>query len=63
MNLKNVGLIGRVMPLEDTLWMAFSGTGVEFFVTGTFARIAFLADDTWCGIPENRARVAVYVDE
>ncbi|MBR6537746.1 MAG: hypothetical protein IKT67_11175 [Lachnospiraceae bacterium] len=63
MNLKNVGLIGRVMPLEDTLWMALSGTGVEFFVTGTFARIAFLADDTWCGIPENRARVAVYVDE
>ena len=63
MNLENVRLIGRVMPLEDTLWMALSGTGVEFSVTGTFARITFLTDDTWCGEPENRSRVAVYVDE
>lgn len=63
MNLKKVRLIGRVMPLEDTLWMALSGTGIEFSVTGTFARITFLTDDTWCGEPENRSRVAVYVDE
>ncbi len=62
MNVKNVRLIGRVMPLENTLWMALSGTGVEFFVSGTFAKITFIADDTWNGVPENRARVAVYVD-
>ncbi len=62
MNIENVRLIGRVMPLEDTLWMALSGTGVEFSVTGKTARVTFVADDTWSGVPENRARVAVYVD-
>ena len=62
MNFKNVRLIGRVMPLEDTLWMALSGAGIEFSVTGTNAEITFLADDTWSGVPENRVRVAVYVD-
>lgn len=62
MNLKNVRLIGRVMPLEDTLWMALSGTGAEFTVTGKFVKITFLADNTRSGVPENRVRVAVYVD-
>ena len=62
MNLDKVRLIGRVMPIENTLWLALSGTGVEFVVTGTEARITFVADDTWSGVPENRARVAVYAD-
>ena len=62
MNLESVRLIGRVMPLEDTLWLALSGTGIEFSVTGTKTSITFVADDTWNGVPENRARVAVYVD-
>lgn len=62
MKFENVRLIGRVMPLEDTLWMALSGTGIEFSVTGTKASITFVADDTWNGVPENRARVAVYLD-
>lgn len=62
MDTKNVRFIGRVMPLEDTLWMALSGTGVEFSVNGTYVKITFLADDTWSGVPENRVRVAVYVD-
>lgn len=60
--MKNVRLVGRVIPLEDTLWMALSGTGVEFLVTGKFVKISFLADDTWNGVPENRARLAVYMD-
>ena len=63
MNLDKVRLIGRVMPIEDTLWMAHSGTGVECSVSGTWARIDFIADDTWSGPKENRARVAVYVDD
>ena len=62
MKFENVRLIGRVMPLEDTLWLALSGTGIEFSVTGTKTSITFVADDTWNGVPENRARVAVYVD-
>lgn len=63
MELANVRVIGRVMPLENTLWMALSGTGIEFSVTGTFVKITFLADNTWSGVPENRARVAVYMDD
>ena len=62
MNIENVRLIGRVMPLDDTLWMALSGTGIECSVTGTYTKITLVADDTWSGVPENRVRVAVYVD-
>ncbi len=62
MDIKNVRLIGRVMPLEDTVWMALSGTGIEFSVTGTFTKVTLAADDTWSDVPENRARVAVYAD-
>ena len=63
MNLNQVKLIGRVMPLENTLWMALSGTGIEFSVAGTRASITLVADDTWNGVPENQTRVAVYVDD
>lgn len=63
MNWDKVKLLGRVMPLENTLWMALSGTGAEFSVTGKSVRVTLVADDTWNGVPENRARVAVYVDE
>lgn len=62
MKFENVRFIGRVMPLEDTVWMVLSGTGIEFSVTGTFAKITLMADDTRSDVPENRARVAVYVD-
>ena len=62
MKLDKVRLIGRVMPIEDTLWMVLSGTGVEFQTTGTWAKVTFVADDTWDGPAENRVRVAVYVD-
>ena len=61
--MENVRLIGRVMPLENTLWMALSGTGVEFSVTGKSVRVTLVADDTRNGVPENQARVAVYVDD
>lgn len=63
MNWDNVRLIGRVMPLENTLWMALSGTGIEFSVAGTRASITLVADDTWSGVPENQTRVALYVDD
>ena len=62
MNCEKVRVVGRVMPVEDTLWLALSGTGVEFFVKGKSAQVTFVADDTWNGVPENRVRVAVYVD-
>lgn len=60
--MKQVKLIGRVMPLENTLWMTLSGTGVEFSVTGKSASITFVADSTWNGVPENQVRVVVYMD-
>lgn len=62
MNTENVKLIGRVLPVEDTLWLALSGTGAEFVATGTKATVTVVSDDTWSGVPENQARVAVYVD-
>lgn len=62
MNYEKVKFIGRVMPIEDTVWMALSGTGIEFSVTGRSARVTFVADSTWNGVVENQARVAVYVD-
>ena len=63
MDWDKVRFIGRVMPLENTLWMALSGTGAEFSVTGTRVRITLVGDDTWNGVPENQTRVAVYVDD
>ena len=63
MDWDKVRFIGRVMPLKNTLWMALSGTGAEFCVTGTKASITLVADDTWNGVPENQTRVAVYVDD
>ena len=62
MNLNHVRVIGRVMPLENMLWMALSGTGVEFRVTGTEAAVTFVADDSCMGNPDDRTRIAVYTD-
>lgn len=60
--LENVRRIGRAVFLEDTVWMALSGSGAEFLVTGTKASITLKADSTWNGNPDDRVRVAVYVD-
>lgn len=58
----NVRTIGRTCMRKDTLWMALSGSGAEFSVTGTKASVTMKADNTAQGDEVNRARVAVYLD-
>ncbi len=58
----NVRTIGRTMQIENTLWMALSGSGAEFCVKGTKLSITFEADNRWCDGTENQVRVAIYVD-
>ena len=63
-NTDNVKPLGRTCFIDNTLWLAFSGSGAAFHFRGTLARVAFLADDT-ASIPgneNNHARVAVYVN-
>ncbi len=59
---ENVRTIGRTEMLKDTLWMALSGSGAEFSVTGTKASVTMKADGSAKGDENNRTRVAVYVD-
>lgn len=57
-----VRTIGRAKVYKDTLWMALSGTGAEFIVTGKKVSITMKADSTVAGGAENQARIAVYLD-
>lgn len=60
----NVKQLGRTYLMDDTLWLAFSGTGVDFSYTGKKLNLDLVGD----GVSEvkdnneNYARFAVYVD-
>lgn len=60
----NIKPLGRTCFIDNTLWMAFSGTGAAFTFCGTKAVVTMLADDTAAvpGNEENWARVAIYVN-
>lgn len=58
----NVKTIGRTREYKDTLWMAHSGSGAEFCVTGTKANVTLRADSSVSGSTENLSRVAIYLD-
>lgn len=45
-NTDNVKPLGRTCFVEDTLWMAFSGTGAAFTFRGTKAVVTLLGDNT-----------------
>lgn len=57
--------IGRTYPLDDALWFAFSGTGVEFVFEGRELSVTLLADAAAVkeNNEENYARYAIYVDD
>ncbi len=57
-----VRAIGRTWMLEDTLWMAHSGSGAEFSVTGKKVSITLKADSSCAGSRDGQARIAVYVN-
>lgn len=59
---ENVKTLGRTLEYKDTLWMALSGSGAEFSVTGTKASVTLKADSSYSGDENNQVRVAVYVD-
>lgn len=64
MNSSNVKTVGRTYLKDDTLWLAMSGTGVDFKYTGKELKLTIegdeasqLADNT-----DNYARIAIYVN-
>lgn len=61
---EHVKQIGRTELLEDTLWMAFSGSGAEFQFTGKKAVVTFQGDSASLrvGNVDNHARIAIYVN-
>lgn len=62
MTSSNVKLLGRTYFKNNVLWLAFSGTGVDFDYTGKDLDITVVGDIAAFGAAENQARVAVYVD-
>lgn len=62
MSSKNVKQLGRTYFKDNVLWLAFSGTGVDFDYTGKDLDITVVGDMAAFGAEENQARVAVYVD-
>lgn len=59
---ENVKLLGRTALIDDTLWCAFSGTGIDFDFTGKSLEITIEGDGAAFGGAENQARAAIYVD-
>lgn len=63
-NTDNVKTIGRTYLLDDTLWMAFSGSGAEFHFSGKKVTITLAGDNTamLSSRADDQARIAIYVD-
>ncbi len=61
---ENVKLIGRTHMIDDTLWLALSGTGIEFEYTGTKLDVTLVGDEaaSLSKDPNSYSRVGVYVD-
>ena len=58
---ENVKPLGRTLPLEDSLWLCFSGTGAEFTAHCTSLAVT-IAGDTAITAPANRVRLAIEVN-
>lgn len=58
---ENVKPLGRTMPLQDSLWLCFSGTGAEFTATCTSLSVTMAADSAYAE-PANRTRLAIEVN-
>lgn len=58
---ENVKPLGRTMPLEDSLWLCFSGTGAEFTATCTTLSVTIAADSAYADAA-NRTRIAMEVN-
>ena len=60
-----VKTLGRTFFCNDQLFLALSGTGIEFTMTGTKAEITLTGDHiaTLLANTDNYARIAIYVDD
>ncbi|MFC3799329.1 GDSL-type esterase/lipase family protein [Cohnella sp. GCM10012308] len=56
-----VKMIGRTYDYKETLWLALSGSGVEFEFYGKRAEIAIKGDDRIAS-PAHQARIGIYVN-
>ncbi len=61
---ENVKQLGRTELIDDTLWVALSGAGIDFSYTGTKLEVTLVGDGaaTVSGNDTNYARAAIYVD-
>lgn len=63
-NEENVKPLGRTKLVDDTLWLAFSGSGAEFTFNGTKASVTIAGDVNAANAnnEDNQARIAIYVN-
>ena len=58
-----VKFLGRTCTYEGIRWCGLSGSGIAFKVTGTYARIKIVGDDTTAGrVAEGCARIGIYLN-
>lgn len=57
-----VRMIGRTHLFENTLWLAHSATGIEFYAAGRNVALTFLADSRLKEKSEIWTRIAIYVN-
>ena len=58
---QNVKRIGRTLYQEDILWLALSGSGIEFLYEGRYLAVRLQGDDHTSAAAD-LARIAVYID-
>lgn len=59
----NVKTLGRTYLDEKGLWLAFSGAGAEFEMTGTACTVTILGDTaSTAGVAENYSRIAIEIN-
>ena len=63
-NWHNVKPLGRTMPLADSLWLAFSGSGAEFVFTGSCCEITIAGDCNAADASKanDHVRIAIYLN-
>ena len=63
-NWHNVKPLGRTMPLADSLWLAFSGSGAEFVFTGSRCEITIAGDCNAADASKanDHVRIAIYLN-
>ncbi|MBQ8781423.1 MAG: GDSL family lipase [Oscillospiraceae bacterium] len=63
-NSENVKTLGRTHALEDSLWLAFSGSGAEFTFNGTKASVTIAGDVNAANAnnEDNQVRIGIYVN-